>query len=142
MRKTVVGKAGTVLLVAILVTLIMVPVSCQWSVPKDAVPRSEKRLDGNITIEPQSGIYCCMKEILPFPVLVFLHGAMRFTVNINDSESGIDRVVFFINGAQQFIDTEAPYQYTLTGGWFLKFTISAWADGMMSDPVVVYRIFP
>jgi len=67
---------------------------------------------------PGNGVYWNERKLMDLPVLLFLHYhfklripvKVRFTANVSDD---VGRVVFYIDGAQQFIDTEPPYQWTL-----------------------------
>lgn len=40
---------------------------------------------------------------------------IKFTAQVNDNTSGIDRVEFFLDGALQSNDTQSPYEWTWTG---------------------------
>ncbi len=40
---------------------------------------------------------------------------VKFTANVSDETSGIDRVEFSLDGALQYSDTQSPYEWTWTG---------------------------
>jgi len=101
---------------------------------------------------PANGVYWNDRKLMDLPVPLFLHYHFRprIPMGISVFGDGITKVVFYLNGAQQFIDTEPPYQWILPpmvvpmfGHTVYPVMVEAWVgnDVYVSDNLTVYRLF-
>lgn len=77
----------------------------------------------SVTItKPINGLY--VQDQLFFPLfLPIIIGKITIDVDAADNDSGMNRVLFLIDGQQFFNDTVAPYSYTWTELAFFRYTI-------------------
>lgn len=62
---------------------------------------------------PTKALYIADKKIIPFPFPVIL-GKITVEVDAIQEHYGIDRVVFYVHGTAQLVDTTPPYSWTWT----------------------------
>ena len=80
-------------------------------------------VDPTVSItQPINGLYIQDQFIFPFFVPV-IFGRITINADAADNDSGINRVLFLIDGQLGFNDTTAPYSYVWTELAFFKYTI-------------------
>jgi hypothetical protein len=77
----------------------------------------------SITItQPISGLYIQDRFVFPL-FLPIIFGRITINVDAADNDSGVNRVLFYIDGQPFFNDTVAPYSYIWSELAFFKYTI-------------------
>jgi hypothetical protein len=66
-----------------------------------------------VITRPTNALYIANKEIIPFSFPVIL-GKITVEVDAVQEHYGIDRVVFYVHGTAQLVDTTPPYSWTWT----------------------------
>jgi len=146
-KKNVAGFVG--ILVVCVFLLVPVAGSGAYSVQKGAIGQQDQIV---FSAWPENGIYWNTHKIANYSVPYFLHYHFRPRIPVSISISGnlsyIDRVVLYINGAQQFISYEPPYQWKCLlpvppHGHSLAIMIVAYTvdGGVYSCNQTVYRLF-
>ncbi|HEC82159.1 MAG TPA: DUF11 domain-containing protein [Thermoplasmatales archaeon] len=102
----------------------------------DATPPTVK------IVKPEKAIYFFNSKIMTFPITIVI-GAIDVEVQASDSESGVNRVEFYLNGVLKTTDTTPPYVWSWSTPSFFKHTLKAVAydnaGNHNSDEVTVWK---
>jgi large repetitive protein len=83
-------------------------------------------------IKPTKGVYIMNTRLIPLPNRCAIIGPITIEVNASEIPLGIDRVEFSIDGKLKSTDTEAPYSWIWSLGFF-KHTITVTAYDSVGD---------
>jgi len=102
---------------------------------------------------PENGLYWNDRKVAEYPVPLYLHYYFSHYlggIQIYIKGDNISRVQYYINGAEDFLDTEAPFGFILGpyplpafGHGFILTSKVYLDDGqIIRDDWTVYRLFP
>ncbi len=100
---------------------------------------------------PAGGVYWNDRKLMDLPVPLFLHYYFKRGIPMMITPvGGIQRAEWYLNGVLQFVDTEAPFEWTLVPapavpmfGHSVTMMVKA-GDGVneyVSENLTVYRLF-
>ena len=108
-------------------------------IPVDTTPPSVE------IIKPQEKSFYFLNNRILSCFTIFIIGNIDVEVEAYDSESGVDRVEFYIDGELQDTDDSSPYSWTWSEWAFFKHTIKVVAydnaDNYKQEEIVVWKFF-
>ena len=111
---------------------------------EEMIPIQNPPFEVKIT-QPQNGIYCKDKKILPFFVPLILYGGISIKAEVTPEYSSYRMELYINDWLQEFVEGSGPdYVFALTWSAFSKVNIKVIAYSLnetASDEITVWRIF-